>query len=135
MSCFFFIKQVFTRLLVLRLRSLNMMLVFLLFGLYFLLLIHTVFMQLPFFSLRNSGQVNFQFSSTLLLAQKRFLLLMCELSIFVVCIMIIVVYHIRILYEDVFNLDASVTLKEFYQQRIYVSIPLRKCQVREYVFP
>ena len=39
---------------------------------------------------------------------------MCEFSIFVVCIMIIVVYHIRILHEDVFNLDASVTLKEFY---------------------
>ena len=72
------------------------------------------------------------------LAEREILLCMCKLLIFVLCIMMVLVYHTRILHEDVFNLDVAVFVKKTlsrFRLEFYVSILLQKCQVTKYTFP
>lgn len=50
----------------------------------------------------------------------------------------VLVYHTRILHEDVFNLDVAVFVKKTlsrFRLEFYVSILLQKCQVTKYAFP
>lgn len=52
--------------------------------------------------------------------------------------MMVLVYHTRILHEDVFNLDVAVFVKKTlsrFRLEFYVSILLQKCQVTKYAFP